>query len=200
MEHTDQFVRATVCERRNEDARAYKILMNVAGDSREFAIVPREIRKVGRQLATCLATVEELDYVVGFAPGGIPSAMALALEVDLPMIVAYKCRLGLPGEIVWEEPHCVNSTFYLYGLRGGMRVVLVDDEVDSGATICNAAGLGYRSRRRRQRRGGPARGLLTRSSEIERTWADTAFGLHRRGRARSSDTSGKTLKEFQCLP
>jgi adenine/guanine phosphoribosyltransferase-like PRPP-binding protein len=64
--------------------------------------------------------------------------MTLALEVDLPMIVAYKCRLGLPGEIVWEEPHCVNSTFYLYGLRGGMRVVLVDDEVDSGATICNA--------------------------------------------------------------
>src|SRR5260370_34955020 len=138
MEHTDQFVRATVCERRNEDARAYKILMNVAGDSREFAIVPRENRKVGRQLATCLATVEELDYVVGFAPGGIPSAMALALEVDLPMIVAYKCRLGLPGEIVWEEPHCVNSTFSLYGLRGGMRVGPFGDGVHTGATICNA--------------------------------------------------------------
>jgi adenine/guanine phosphoribosyltransferase-like PRPP-binding protein len=138
MEHTDQFVRATVCERRNEDARAYKILMNVAGDSREFAILPMEMRKVGRQLATCLAAVAEPDYVVGFAPGGIPSAMALAIEVNLPMIVAYKCQLGLPGEIVWEEPHCVNSTFYLYGLSGGMRVVLVDDEVDSGATICNA--------------------------------------------------------------
>src|SRR5260370_28511385 len=107
MEHTDQFVRATVCERRNEDARAYKILMNIAGDSREFAIVPREIRKVGRQLATCLATVEGLDYVVGFAPGGIPSAIALAREVDLTMIVAYKCRLGLPGATQWDGPHCL---------------------------------------------------------------------------------------------
>lgn len=133
-------LRLGLCGRRNEDSRAYKVLMNAAGDSRDLAIRAAELRAVARLLADDLDLGDRPDYLVGLAPGGIPITVALAYERDLAAVVAYKCRLALPGEVTWEEPHCVNSTFYLYGIEPGASVVLVDDEVDTGRTLCNATG------------------------------------------------------------
>ena len=69
---------------------------------------------------------------------GMLVAMALAYELNIPLIIAYKCRLDCPDEITWSEPHCLFNTFYFYGAYSGMSVILVDDEVDSGHTLYNA--------------------------------------------------------------
>lgn len=134
----DDILHVGLAGRRNVDQRSYKVLMNASGDSREFAIVPKDLRTIAKQLAACLQTSTQPDYIVGFAPGGIPIAVALSYELNIPLVIAYKCRLDLPDEITWSEPHCLFNTFYLYGVCSGMSVVLVDDEVDSGHTLCNA--------------------------------------------------------------
>ncbi|MCM8820242.1 MAG: phosphoribosyltransferase [Candidatus Omnitrophica bacterium] len=134
----DKILRVGVAQRRNLDRRSYKIIMNVSGDSREFAIVPRELQSIAKRLAACLEISKQPDYIIGLAPGGIPIAVALAYELNIPLIIAYKCRLDLPGEVTWSEPHCLFNTFYLYGVSPGMSVILVDDEVDNGYTLCNA--------------------------------------------------------------
>jgi adenine/guanine phosphoribosyltransferase-like PRPP-binding protein len=137
MSH-DDVLRVGLAGRRNVDQRSYKVLMNASGDSREFAIVPKDLQTIAKRLAACLQISTQLDYIVGFAPGGIPIAVALAYELNIPLITAYKCRLDLPDEITWSEPHCLFNTFYFYGAYSGMSVILVDDEVDSGHTLCNA--------------------------------------------------------------
>lgn len=134
----DNILHVGLVGRRNVDKRSYKVLMNASGDSREFAIVPKNLRAIAKQLAVCLQTSTQPDYIIGFAPGGIPIAVALAYELNIPLVIAYKCRLDLPDEITWSEPHCLFNKFYFYGAYSGMSVVLVDDEIDSGYTLCNA--------------------------------------------------------------
>jgi orotate phosphoribosyltransferase len=132
-------VRMTVCPRLNPGiTRNYKVVMNVAGDSKEFAIVPHELRQASKALAAAVRSDVRPDYVIGLAPGGIPMAVGVAYEMDLPAIIAYKSRLGLPDESTWSEPHCVGDVFYFYGATPGMSVLIVDDEVDTGNTICDA--------------------------------------------------------------
>jgi adenine/guanine phosphoribosyltransferase-like PRPP-binding protein len=137
MSH-DDILRVGLAGRRNFDQRQYKVLMNVSGDSREFAIVPKDLRALAKELAACLRITTQPDYIVGFAPGGSPIAVALAYEMDIPLVIAYKCQLDLPDEVTWSEPHCLFNTFYFYGASPGMSVILVDDEADSGHTLCNA--------------------------------------------------------------
>ncbi len=137
MNH-DDILRVGLAGRRNIDQRSYKVLMNASGDCREFAIVPKDLQSIAKRLAACLQISKQPDYIVGFAPGGIPIAVALAYELNIPLIIAYKCRLDLSNEITWSEPHCLFNTFYFYGAYSGMSVVLIDDEVDSGYTLCNA--------------------------------------------------------------
>ena len=134
----DDVLRVGLAGRRNVDKRSYKVLMNASGDSRKFAIVPKDLQAIAKQLVVCLQISKLPDYIVGFAPGGIPIAVALAYELNIPLVNAYKCRLDLPNEITWSEPHCLFNTFYFYGAYSGMSVVLVDDEIDSGHTLCNA--------------------------------------------------------------
>lgn len=137
MSH-DDVLRVALAGRCNFDQRSYKVLMNASGDSREFAIVPKNLQAIAKQLAACLQISTRPDYILGFAPGGIPIAVALAYEINIPLVVVYKCRLDLPDEITWSEPHCFLNTFYFYGAYRGMSVILVDDEVDSGRTLYNA--------------------------------------------------------------
>lgn len=138
MTSDEEVVRVGVCPRRNSDQRPYKVVMSVAGDSREFAIVPRELRAAAKLLVDAFQLAQAPDYVVGFAPGGIALAVAVANELDTPAVIAYKTRLELPNEAIWTEPHCFSNTFYFYGAVAGDAVLLVDDEVDSGNTVANA--------------------------------------------------------------
>lgn len=135
---SDEMVRADVCPRRNADQRSYKIIMSVAGDSRSFAIVPKELNAVAELLADAFDLASRPDYVIGFAPGGIALTVAVAQVIDTPAVIAYKTRLGLADEISFSEPHCLFNTFYLYGVSTGDAVILIDDEVDSGNTVANA--------------------------------------------------------------
>jgi adenine/guanine phosphoribosyltransferase-like PRPP-binding protein len=134
----DGHISLGICARRNMDNRRYKVLSGAAGDSVEFAIVPAKLRHLARRLASLLEAATRPDFVIGLAPGGIATAIVVSDALDVPAVIAYKCRLDLPGEVTWTEPHCYQDTFYLYGVVAGMAVVLADDEVDSGDTLCNA--------------------------------------------------------------
>lgn len=128
-------VRLGVASRKNTDTRDYKILMDVAGDSLDYAIEPARLRAAARTLVEGLGLTDKPDCVVGLAPGGIAIAIAVALELDVKAVIAYKTKLGLDHEVRFSEPHATNSIFYLYGVSTGTSVVLVDDEIDSGNTL-----------------------------------------------------------------
>lgn len=138
MVDTTDVLNVTVTGRRNKDARAYKVLMNAAGDTVQYALEPHALRSMAAGLARELDLRSRPDLLLGLAPGGIPITVALAQQLDLPAVIAYKCRLDLPDEVTWSEPHCVNDAFYLYGISPGQTFLLVDDEVDSGRTVSNA--------------------------------------------------------------
>jgi adenine/guanine phosphoribosyltransferase-like PRPP-binding protein len=121
--------------RLNTDTRSYKILMDVAGDSLSFAIEPARLRAVAGSLCGALELTERPDCVIGLAPGGIALAVAVAFELDVRAVIAYKTKLGLDDELRFSEPHSTNSQFYLYGVGQSSSVVVVDDEVDSGNTL-----------------------------------------------------------------
>ncbi len=128
-------VRVGLAPRLNTDTRSYKILMDVAGDSMSYAIDPARLRGVARSICVALKPVGIPDCVIGLAPGGIALAIAVAFELDVKAVIAYKTKLGLEHELRFSEPHSSNSIFYLYGVAGETSVVVVDDEVDSGRTL-----------------------------------------------------------------
>jgi adenine/guanine phosphoribosyltransferase-like PRPP-binding protein len=132
-------VRLGLAPRLNTDTRAYKILMDIAGDSLDYAIEPARLRAAARTLVAGLELADKPDCVVGLAPGGIAVATAVAFELDVKAVIAYKTKLGLDNEVRFSEPHATNSIFYLYGIGAGMSVVLVDDEIDSGNTLLDCA-------------------------------------------------------------
>jgi adenine/guanine phosphoribosyltransferase-like PRPP-binding protein len=128
-------VRFGVAPRLNTDTRPYKILMDVAGDSMSYAIEPARLRRVAASLCAAFNLDEAPDCVVGLAPGGIALSVAVAFELDVKAVIAYKTKLGLGDEVHFSEPHCENSEFYLYGVGENTSVVVVDDEIDSGNTL-----------------------------------------------------------------
>lgn len=128
-------VRFGVVPRLNTDTRSYKILMDVAGDSMSYAIEPARLRRVASSLCAAVLLKEIPDCVVGLAPGGIALALAVAFELNIKAVIAYKTKLGLDHEVHFSEPHSTNSEFYLYGIGAGTSVMLVDDEIDSGNTL-----------------------------------------------------------------
>jgi len=137
MTSTDVPLRVALAERHTNDSRSYKILMSIVSDTVEFAIRPAELRAVAKALVAQLEAPSELDWIIGFSPGGSPLAVAVAYELDIPLLIAYRSRMPLPDVITFTEPHAFDETFYLYGLTQG-TVLLVDDEADSGNTLANA--------------------------------------------------------------
>jgi adenine/guanine phosphoribosyltransferase-like PRPP-binding protein len=130
-------LRVGLAERQTTDTRSYKILMSIVGEAAEFAIRPSELRAVAKTLVAQLEITSSPDWIIGFAPGGSPLAVAVAYELDIPLLIAYRMRMPLPSVITFTEPHALNHTCYLYGLTEG-TVLLVDDEADSGNTLANA--------------------------------------------------------------
>ncbi len=131
-------LRVALAERQTTEpeSRRYKILMSITGEAAEFAIRPSELRAIARTLVAQLEITSRPDWVIGFSPGGSPLAVAVADELDLPLLIAYRLRMPLPHPVMFTEPH-VDHTFYVYGLTQG-TVLLVDDEADSGNTLANA--------------------------------------------------------------
>jgi len=122
-------------ERNNKDKKKFKIIHPF--DGRVTPLYPERLAAVSRQLASLL-DIAHTDYIVGFAEGGLLPAYGVSSATNLPMVGSYRVRLKLPYEITFQEPHSERSTHYIYGLREGNRVVIVEDETTTGSTILNA--------------------------------------------------------------
>jgi adenine/guanine phosphoribosyltransferase-like PRPP-binding protein len=132
-----------------------------------------------RELATAI-DVAGVDYVVGFPEGGLVPAFAFAQVVDRPLILSTRLRLEREPVISFEESHSPQgTTHYLYGLRGGDSVVLVEDEITTGWTVINAV----RALRAAGIRASRAAALLAVDTEpLWQRMADEGITLHVRTR------------------
>lgn len=77
------------------------------------------------------------DYILGLdGPGMIP-ACALAQITDLPVLFATKTNLSTSPKIHFLEPASPRPDIYIYGLRPGMSVIVVDDGIETGRTMAS---------------------------------------------------------------
>lgn len=78
------------------------------------------------------------DYLFGLDSGGIVPTVGIAIITGLPYRLAYKLDLELPAKITICEPFAARPYVFAYNLAVGQTAVLVDDEVFTGETACNA--------------------------------------------------------------
>lgn len=77
------------------------------------------------------------DATVLLAPEamGIPLAVALSLETDIPYVVARKREYGLDGEMVaYCETGYGSNCIYVNDIKDTDRVVIVEDVISTGGT------------------------------------------------------------------
>jgi len=117
------------------DARPIRIIHSL--DGLVDPLDPEKILKVIRCLSKKIDW-KNVDYVVGFDSGGIIPSVFLSFVNKKPLLIAYKLNLDLPHRIKFLEPHAVKKDIYIYGLKRGNRVVLVDDEIYSGDSMVEA--------------------------------------------------------------
>ena len=79
---------------------------------------------------------ENWDKIVTAEAMGIPIATALSLKTKKPMVIIRKKKYGLEGEVeVVQRTGYSEARMYINGLRGGDRVIFVDDVVSTGGTL-----------------------------------------------------------------
>lgn len=122
-------------ERKNGDKRFYKIVHHL--DGRATPASPTEIYLQASELAERL-NMENVDVVVGFAEGGLIPAFAVAAVSGKAFVGSYRVRLQSSQEIHFTEPHSKRSDHYIYALKPGDRIAIVEDEITSGSTLLNA--------------------------------------------------------------
>ncbi|MCF7798522.1 phosphoribosyltransferase [Candidatus Woesearchaeota archaeon] len=122
-------------ERRNGDTKKFKIIHPF--DGRVDPLQPQFLQDVGRQLATKLNTTK-IDYIVGFAEGGLLPAYGVSQATNIPMIGSYRVRLKHENEITFIEPHSERANHYIYGLKKNDNIIIVEDEITTGSTLVNA--------------------------------------------------------------
>ena len=97
---------------------------------------PEMLREIIRwMLNTC-----DFDCDVILAPEsmGIPLAVPLSLETNIPYSIIRKRQYGLPEEIsVSSSTGYSNSAFFINGLKKEDKVVIVDDVLSTGGTLSN---------------------------------------------------------------
>ena len=122
-------------ERDNLDKRKLKIIhpFDGRGYPLDIDLWVQESKKLGDQLKRI-----NFDYIVGFAEAGIISALGVANILKKPFVGSYRVKLKEGGEITFLEPHSTRANHYLYGLKKGDKVIIVEDEITSGDTILNA--------------------------------------------------------------
>ena len=81
---------------------------------------------------------KNVDFIVGFDSGGIIPSLFFAHLTRKPLLIAYKLKLDLPNRIKFLEPHAVGRNIYIYGLKKGNKVILIDDEIYSGDGMVEA--------------------------------------------------------------
>lgn len=91
------------------------------------------------------------DFILGLDGPGMVPALALGILLRLKVIFATKTNLSRSPKVRCTEPASPRPDIYIYGLRRGMNVIIVDDGADTGQTLasCIAAlhdqGVGIRA-------------------------------------------------------
>jgi len=124
-------------ERNNHDTKKYKIIHQF--DGRVVPLKPDVLKETAKELAKLL-NLERVDYILGFAEGGVLAAYGVSDVTNIPMVGSYRVRLKAAPEIIFTEPHSERATHYIYGLKPGDRVVIVEDEITTGSTLSSAVG------------------------------------------------------------
>jgi len=122
-------------ERNNADKKKYKIIHPF--DGRLIPLRPEVLKENSKRLADKLDWGRS-NYIVGFAEGGILSSYGVAEVTGIPLIGSYRVRLVVDNEIHFTEPHSTRADHYVYGLKNGDRIVIVEDEITTGSTLLSA--------------------------------------------------------------
>ena len=77
------------------------------------------------------------DFILGLDGPGMVPAIALGILLRLKVIFATKANLARSPKIHFTEPASPRPDIYVYGLRRGMSVIVVDDGVDTGETLAS---------------------------------------------------------------
>jgi adenine phosphoribosyltransferase len=109
-------------------------------DGRFRPMDPRLLHEVVQRLVAQV-DISGIDHVLGIPEGGAMVALEFARIVGLPLVLSSRMRADMPGAIYFEEPHSVTADRhnFVYGLKPGDHVVIVDDEINTGRTLVNAA-------------------------------------------------------------
>lgn len=78
----------------------------------------------------------DCDMIVAPESMGIPIAVPLSLQMNIPYCIVRKKRFGLPGEIKITQVTGYSQTeMFINGISKGDRVTIVDSVVSSGGTL-----------------------------------------------------------------
>jgi orotate phosphoribosyltransferase len=92
-----------------------------------------------RVIANCIDPAR-VDYVLGLPEGGSIPAYEFGRHIDRPVILASRLPVEMPGAIAFEEPHARvrGWTTYVYGVKAGDRVMILEDELTNGRSLVSA--------------------------------------------------------------
>lgn len=113
-------------------------------DGVRAAVTPQTLLATGEALLEAAAPFFHANrgvptdrmFVLALDAGGILPGVALSLAADLPMRIAWKVHIPLDS-ITFREEHAQRPDVFVYGLRPGDAVLIVDDEATTGATLAN---------------------------------------------------------------
>ncbi|MBR4505120.1 MAG: purine phosphoribosyltransferase family protein [Candidatus Methanomethylophilaceae archaeon] len=116
-----------------KDRNGYNYFQNPISDG-----VPSVDPAVLNETADGIISLSKGDFDMILAPEamGIPLGTAISLKTGKPFSVVRKKSYGLPGEIkLTQKTGYSHSKMFLNGVRPGMKVMIVDDVVDTGGTL-----------------------------------------------------------------
>ncbi len=95
-------------------------------DIKKASTNPRILKLIARRISEILKSIPA-DYIGCVALGGVPIAVAAALETELPLIIIRKetKEYGMKGQIIGE-------------FNKGSSVVMVEDVATTGGSVLNA--------------------------------------------------------------
>ncbi len=136
-DETDGLLELTLAKREG-DERSYYLRNNLDG---RFEIgQPSKAIKIVQKLNEKLAPSVPNESVIGFAEGSTLLAWLLAFSRNSNFVTSTKSQKSDYLEpIVFEEEHrAVGSRHYLYPIKPGAQVIMVEDEISTGNTMLNA--------------------------------------------------------------
>jgi len=109
-------------------------------DGIDAEVAPRSVGAVGHTLWHRWRSHPQFvqhDLVLGLDAGGIVPALAVSMASGTPYRLAWKLDLDLPDKRRFHEPYATRTDVFVYGRVAGRRILVVDDEVTTGATVAS---------------------------------------------------------------